>query len=113
MIADKAAATGSVLSGILASACCIGPFLFAVLGVSGAAFAHRFEPLRPYLLVLTYGLLGSAFYFSYRPRPLACEPGTSCEMPRASRAGRAILWVSTALVVLVTAFPWYAEYLPL
>lgn len=113
MIADKAAATGSVLSGILASACCIGPFLFAVLGVSGAAFAHRFEPLRPYLLVLTYGLLGSAFYFSYRPQSKACEPGSSCAMPRANRAARAILWISTVLVLVATAFPWYAEYLPL
>ena len=113
MIADKAAATGSVLSGILASACCIGPFLFAVLGISGAAFAHKFEPFRPYLLVLTYGLLGSAFYFSYRPHTRACEPGTSCEMPRTSRAARAILWISTAIVLLATTFSWYAEYLPL
>lgn len=113
MIAEKATAAGSVLSGILASACCIGPFVFAVLGVSGAAFAHRFEPFRPYLLVLTYGLLGSAFYLSYRQQPKACEPGSSCEMPRASRAPRAILWISTAIVLLATAFPWYAEYLPL
>jgi mercuric ion transport protein len=113
MIAEKAAAAGSVLSGILASACCIGPFLFAVLGVSGAAFAHRFEALRPYLLVSTYALLGSAFYFSYRPKPTACEPGTSCEMRRANRAARAMLWISAVIVLLATTFPWYAEYLPL
>jgi mercuric ion transport protein len=113
MSSERAAAAGSVVSGILASACCIGPLVFAVLGISGAAFAHRLEPLRPYLLVLTYGLLGGAFYLAYRPQPTACEPGNSCEMPKAYRAGRALLWVAAVTVLLATAFPWYAEYLPL
>jgi mercuric ion transport protein len=113
MSAERAAAAGSVVSGILASACCIGPLVFAVLGVSGAAFAHRLEPLRPYLLVLTYGLLGGAFSLAYRPQPAACEPGNLCEMPKAYRTGRALLWVAAVTVLLATAFPWYAEYLPL
>lgn len=113
MTAERAAAAGSMVSGILASACCIGPLVFAVLGISGAAFAHKLEPLRPYLLVLTYGLLGSAFYFSYRPAATACEPTRSCEMPTANRVGRLLLWVAAVIVLLATAFPWYAEYLPL
>jgi len=112
MSAERAAAAGSVVSGILASACCIGPLVFAVLGISGAAFAHKLEPLRPYLLVLTYGLLGGAFYLTYRPQATACEPGSFCEMPRTNRVGRAMLWVATVTVLLATTFPWYAEYLP-
>jgi mercuric ion transport protein len=113
MSIERATTAGSVVSGILASACCIGPLAFALLGVSGAAFAHRFEPLRPYLLVLTYGLLGSAFYLTYRSQPTSCEPGSACEMPRTSRVGRAMLWIAAMIVVLATTFPWYAEYLPL
>ena len=112
MRAERVAAAGSVVSGILASACCIGPLVFALLGISGAAFAQSFEPFRSYLLVVTYGLLAGAFYFAYRPQA-ACGPGAACEMPRTSRLGKAMLWVAAIAVVLATAFPWYAQYLPL
>ena len=107
------AAAGSVVSGILASACCIGPLVFVLLGISGAALAQKLEPLRPYLLVVTYALLGGAFYLTYRPRAAACRPGDACEMPRASRLGKAMLWIAAIVVVLATTFPWYAPYLPL
>lgn len=109
---DVVAAAGSVVSGILASACCIGPLIFALLGISGGAFAQRFEPLRPYLLVVTYALLGGAFYVTYRPRA-ACGPDGACERPRVNRFGRTMLWLAAAFVLLATAFPWYAQYLPL
>ncbi len=103
---------GSVVSGILASACCIGPLVLGLLGISGAAFAQRFEPFRPYLLILTYALLGGAFYLTYRPQA-ACASGEACEMPRASRVGKMMIWIAAIVVVLATAFPWYAQYLPL
>ena len=109
---ERMAAAGSVVSGIVASACCIGPVALGPMGISGAAFAHRFEPFRPYLLVLTYTLLGAAFFLTYRPRA-ACGPGEACGMPRASRVGKAALWMAAILVVLATAFPWYGQYLPL
>ena len=105
------AAAGSVVSGLLASACCIGPLVFALLGISGAAFAQRFEPFRPYLLVVTYALLGGAFYFTYRAEP-GYGPDAACDMPRTNRFGKAMLWIATLIVVLATAFPFYAEYLP-
>jgi hypothetical protein len=34
-------------------------------------------------------------------------------MPRANRFGRLMLWIAAIVVVLATAFPWYAQYLPL
>jgi mercuric ion transport protein len=111
MKAQSATAFGSVVSGVLASACCIGPLVFALLGISGAALARRFEPFRPYLLVLTYGLLGAAFYVAYRPVKADCGPGEACEMPRANRAGVLALWIAAAVVVLTTAFPLYSVYL--
>ncbi len=112
MRVERVAAAGSVVSGILASACCIGPLVFGLLGISGAAFAQRFEPFRPYLLVVTYALLGGAFYFTYRPRAV-CGPEGACEMRHASRLGKVTLWIAAVIVVLATAFPWYAQYLPL
>ena len=113
MRVERAAAGGAVLSGIVASVCCIGPFVFALMGISGAAFASQFEPLRPYFLALTYALLGGAFYVTYRPQRAACGPGEACEMPRANRLGRLLLWLAAVIVVLATAFPYYAAYLPL
>jgi mercuric ion transport protein len=109
--ARNATLVGSVVGGVLASACCIGPLAFALLGISGAAFAPRLAPWRPYLLVLSYGLLAAGFYLTYRPGRAACEPGAACEMPRASRAGRAALWIATVVVLLATVFPWYSGYL--
>lgn len=67
MRARGATLAGSVLSGALASACCLGPLVLTLLGVSGGAIAHRFEPLRPYLLVGAYGLLAAAFALTYLP----------------------------------------------
>lgn len=111
MRATRAVLAGSVVSGALASACCAGPLVLTLLGVSGGALAHRFEPLRPYLLLATYGLLAGAFYLTYRPRQPVCGPGEECAMPRASRLGKVGLWIGAFLVTVTTAFPWYAEYL--
>lgn len=110
---EKVAAAGSVVSGILASACCIGPLVFAFLGISGAAIAQRFEPLRPYLVAVTYALLAGAFHFTYRPQQAVCGPDGACGMPRTNRLRNAMLWMVTIIVILATALPWYAQYLPL
>ena len=101
---------GSVVGSVLASACCIGPVVLVLLGVSGAAAALRFEPFRPYLLAVTYGLLAGGFYLTYRPAE-DCAPGAACETAVASRAAKALLWVSAFVVIVVTAFPWYSVYL--
>ncbi len=102
---------GSVIGGILASLCCIGPLVFALLGISGAAFARAFEPLRPYLLVATYALLAGAFYSTYRPAQAECRPGEACEMPRTNRVGKVMLWIAAVVVLLATTFPMYSVYL--
>ncbi len=111
MKAQSVTLAGSVIGGVLASICCIGPLVFALLGISGAALAHRFEPFRPYFLVATYALLGGAFYFTYRPAQAECGPGGACEMPRVNRAGKIMLWIATVIVLLVTTFPMYSAYL--
>lgn len=111
MKARTATLLGSVVASFLASLCCTVPLLFVTLGISGAAFAVRFEPFRPYLLVITYGLLASAFYLTYRPASSVCAPGEACEMPAASRTGRAALWIATVVVLLMAAFPLYSAYL--
>lgn len=102
-----AAAATSVISAFIASACCVGPLVFALLGIGGAGFLVKLEPYRPYFTGATVLLLGTGFLLSYRqPKPAAdCEV---CEVPRVQKAGRAMLWIATVLVAGFLAFPYLA-----
>jgi len=101
-------AAGSVFAAIIASFCCILPIVFALTGFSILGASALFDAWRPYLLGLTFGLLGLGFYFAYRPRKEQCAPGSACAMPVTNRSGRLMLWLATAAVVLFAGFPYYS-----
>jgi len=111
---SAAASLGSVLSAFIASACCVGPLLFALLGLGGAGLLVKFEPYRPYFIALTAALLGTGFYLTYYRKPKAAVAegadggACACPAPRTNRAGRVMLWVATALVAVFLAFPYIA-----
>lgn len=110
---SAAASLGSIVSAFIASACCVGPLVFALLGLGGAGLLVKFEPYRPYLIVLTAALLGTGFYLTYRkPRAAVVEgaegDACACPAPRTNRAGRVMLWVATVLVAVFLAFPYIA-----
>ncbi len=48
--------------------CCIGPWAVALLGVSGAVAMARWQPLRPYILVLAAIMMAWVFWRVYRPK---------------------------------------------
>ena len=108
-----ATTVSSVISALVASACCIGPLVLALLGIGGGALLVKFEPYRPYFMVATFALLGTGFYLQYRkPKPVAAEgDACGCEMPKANRTGKIMLWVATVLVVAFLAFPYVAQVL--
>jgi mercuric ion transport protein len=106
---------GAVAAAFAASLCCLGPLVFAALGIGGAGLLVRFEAYRPYLATLTVFLLGAGFYLTYRRPTLAHAtaagtPACDCERPTASRLGRVALWVATAVVVIFLSFPYFAEF---
>ncbi len=106
-----AASGGAVLSAFVASACCVGPLVLALLGIGGGALLAKFEPYRPLFTVVTVALLGAGFWLQYRkPKPVASADGIACDCPtpRANKAGRVMLWVATVLVVGFLAFPYLA-----
>ena len=103
--------TGSLTAAIVASACCIGPLVFALLGIGGVSFALALEPYRPYFLGATFLLLGSAFYYVHRRPKTECGPGESCELPKTQRIGKIMLWFVGILVILASTFPNYSQYL--
>lgn len=92
---------GAVTAAIAASACCLVPAVLAVVGVSGAGFASRFAPYRPYLLASTGVALAVGFWFAYRPQKDAC----GCGVPRSRKAARVGLWLTTLIAIGLAAYP--------
>jgi mercuric ion transport protein len=107
-----AASASSIISAFIASLCCVGPLVFALLGIGGAGLLVKFEPFRPYFMVVTFALLWTGFYFTYRkPKQAAASgPACDCPAPRTNRAGKIMLWVATVLVVGFLAFPYIAAW---
>jgi mercuric ion transport protein len=105
-----AANAGAILSAFIASACCVGPLVLALLGLGGGALLVKFEPYRPYFTAATLLLLGAGFWLQYRtPKAAAVEgDACACPAPRANRAGRIMLWVASVLVVGFLVFPYIA-----
>ncbi len=102
------ALAGSVFSALAASLCCIVPFVAAILGVAGFAVSEFFERWRPYLLAMTFGLLGLGFYLAYRPRGgEACASGAACGRSALGSWSQTMVWVGTVLVLVLSTFPYY------
>ncbi len=107
---------GAVAAAFASSLCCLGPLIFAALGLGGAGLLIRLEPWRPYFAAFTLALLAVGFYLTYRrPRPAPADasagPACDCALPRANRFGRVMLWLATAVVAGFLAFPWLAQIL--
>lgn len=101
------AALASVLAAGVASACCIGPVAFVLLGAGtfGASLA-ALEPYRPVLLTATVVLLGGAFFVAYRP---TSDCGT-CS-PASRTRTRIAAWLAAVLATALVTFPYYVDYL--
>ena len=111
-----ASVAGAVVAAFASSLCCLGPLVFAALGIGGAGLIAKLTPYRAPLAVVTLLLLAIGFYFTYRRPRLATvanadDPACACELPGANRLGRVMLWVATAIVVGLLGFPYLAPYL--
>lgn len=106
------AAGASVLSAILATACCWLPLLLAAFGASAAGASAAFERTRPFFLALAPIFLGFGFYSAYF-RKEACAPGSACVVTSGTlrRLNRAMLWIAAVVVLAVAFFPNYVGLL--
>lgn len=98
---------GSVATAIVASLCCIGPAVFALIGVGSLGVFSAFEKYRPYFIGLTALLLGLAFYLTYRKREVKCEDG-SCKIEGAGKWNKIGVWSATVIAALAIAYPYLA-----
>lgn len=108
---QKLAILGGILASLVASTCCIGPVIFALLGISSAGLS-KFEAIRTYTTAATIFFLVFAFYKTYKKKPsVQCENGSYCENPKSNKINRIILWISTIIILGVLTFPWWSIYL--
>lgn len=106
-------AAGGVAGAIGASACCVLPLLFVMLGVSGAWIGTltALEPYKPYVATVALGLIGLGFWRVYfRPRPV-CENGKPCGTRESMLVTKSALWVGTVLTLLAVTVNWWARLL--
>lgn len=103
-------AVGGVMGAILASACCIGPLVLLLLGVSGAWISNltALEPYKPLFATVALVSIGFGIRRVYFKPKSVCADGTLCATPRSSRITKTALWLSTALVVLALSVGWWA-----
>jgi len=105
---DRSVLVGSVLAGLLASACCIGPLLLGAVGLGSLGFAAALAPFRPWFLGLTAVLLGVGFYLAYRRvQGATCEPGGACSVPASRRNPRIVLWSVAVLAFGLATYPYW------
>jgi len=110
----KAGLAASVVAAFGASICCIGPIAAAFLGLTSFGALVKYEPFRPILTVITLAFLAPAFYLAYRKRSAeACEPDSVCAThgaTRMQRINRTVLWIVTAIVLIILAFPTWSNW---
>ena len=104
VVAASAGAVGAAITAVLASLCCVGPAVVAVLGTGGALAIARLEPYRPYLLGAGVAMLAVAFWLAYRSKR-ACRDG-SCA-PRVTRFVRFVLWCSALVLAAAFLLPYF------
>ena len=97
-----------LLTAITASLCCITPVLALIAGTSGIASTFSWiEPFRPYLIGLTFLVLGFAWYQKLKPRKeIDCECETD-EKPKFIQSKK-FLGIVTAFAIIMLAFPYYS-----
>ena len=63
--------------------------------------------VRPFFIVLTLVFIGLGYRKLYVLSD-SCEAGEPCASPEDIHKQRMIFWISSALALLLLAFPWYA-----
>jgi mercuric ion transport protein len=101
------AAIGGIGAALVASACCIGPVAFSLIGVGAlGAAAVKLEPYRPWFIAFTLVPVGVAFHGAYRSLPAEnCDDRVCTSQSR--RTARTLAWMAAAIAAILITFPYY------
>lgn len=101
----------SLLTAVTASVCCITPLLTILAGSSGLVTTFSWiEPFRPYLIALTIGILGLAWYLKLKPKTQE-EINCACDEEEKPSfwQSKNFLFMVTVFAGLMLAFPYYSN----
>ncbi|HMS85604.1 MAG TPA: mercuric transporter MerT family protein [Nitrospira sp.] len=107
---------GAVSTALLASVCCIGPVVFAALGVgvgatsalaSTAWILKGLLPYRPLFIGLTLLLLGMTFYMAYRKPSLSCGSAEGCAPRSVNGPNHSLVWLLAAMALILVLAPYW------
>ncbi|TPJ76710.1 MULTISPECIES: mercuric transporter MerT family protein [unclassified Mesorhizobium] len=98
-------ALGGLSAGLLASACCVLPLAFALVGISGAWIARltALAPYQPYFLTLAAVSIGLGFWRYRRNEAAACLAGSLCASPVYRRSTQFVLLAASLIAVAAAA----------
>jgi copper chaperone CopZ len=104
----KLALGGSLFSAIAGSLCCIGPFVAVLLGASDFVAAGFFVKWRLPFLSVSAMMLAVAYFLTYRrPKADGCSR-IRCTSMSVAKWNKVVLWLATALVIVIAAFPTFS-----
>lgn len=107
---SKMAGTG-LLVAFTASLCCITPVLALISGVGGVAASFSWmEPFRPFMIALTIGVLGFAWYQKLKPRSqeeIECDCEEDGKEPYIQ--SKMFLGIVSVVAAVLLTFPSYSH----
>lgn len=107
---------GGLVTAFLASICCVGPLIFAALGVGigttgfiagTAGFLKAWLPYRPVFIGLTLVLLGVSLYLAYRKPESVCAAGMVCTTGATPGVSRTLIWLLAILSIVLVLAPYW------
>jgi len=110
------ASLGGIIAALFASLCCIGPVVFAALGVgvgatgimaSTAGFLKAFVPYRPFFIIVAIAAIGTGFYLLYRKPKAACASDSHCADSRSRSKSVFFLWIATGVTFFFILSPYW------
>ena len=100
-----------LLPALLASSCCIVPFIALITGSSGITSSFSWaEPMRPYLIALSISALSFTWYQKLRKNKTADDCCASVQKA-AFIQSKPFLGIITILAIAMMAFPLYSNQL--
>jgi len=98
-------AAGGLIGALLASSCCIVPFLLMLLGVGGAWIGNltALAPYQPIFLTVAIASLVAGFWKVYRKPKTACATDSYCATPASGQVVRMALWIAILLIAAAVA----------
>lgn len=99
------------LAALFASACCLGPLVLIMVGISGTWISHlaALEPFQPLFMGASLVALFFAARKIWRPAT-ACEAGQVCAIPGVNRTYKLLFGVVVLLLVAAMGFPLIARW---